>query len=65
MQNAPLLLGAACSRYSARVRSYLIKKRIAYVERVPTLWTYNVTIARRFGDAAVPVLITPEGEWIA
>ena len=65
MQNVPLLLGAQCSRYSARVRSYLIKKGIAYVERVPTAWTYKVTIARRFGDAAVPVLITPEGEWIA
>jgi glutathione S-transferase len=65
MQNVPLLLGAQCSRYSARVRSYLIKKRIEYVERVPTIWTYDVTIARRFGDASVPVLITPEGEWIA
>jgi len=65
MQNVPLLLGAQCSRYSARVRSYLIKKRIQYVERVATVWTYQVTIARRFGDAAVPVLITPEGEWIA
>ena len=28
MQNVHLLLGAQCSRYSARVRSYLIKKRI-------------------------------------
>lgn len=65
MQNVPLLLGAVCSRYSARVRSYLVKKRIDYVERVPTIWTYNVTIARRFGDPTVPVLITPEGEWIA
>lgn len=65
MQNVPLLLGAQCSRYSARVRSYLIKKRIAYVERVPTAWTYKVTITRRFGDASIPVLITPEGEWIA
>jgi pimeloyl-ACP methyl ester carboxylesterase len=25
--------------YNARVRNYLIKKRIAYVEQVPTLWT--------------------------
>ena len=65
MQNVPLLLGAQCSRYSARVRSYLIKKDIPYVERVPTAWTFQVTIARRFGDPAVPVLITPEGEWIA
>lgn len=65
MQNVDLLLGALCSRYSARVRSYLIKKQIPYVERVPTGWTYGVTIARRFGDATVPVLITPDGEWIA
>ena len=65
MQKVDLLLGAQCSRYSARVRSYLIKKRIPYVERVPTGWTYGVTIARRFGDAAVPVLVTPEGEWVA
>jgi glutathione S-transferase len=65
MPNVPLLLGAQCSRYSARVRSYLIKKGIAHVERVPTAWTFQVTIARRFGDPAVPVLITPEGEWIA
>lgn len=65
MQNVPLLLGAQCSRYSARVRSYLIKKNIEYVERVPMAWTYFVTIARRFGDPAMPVLITPEGEWIA
>jgi glutathione S-transferase len=65
VQNVPLLLGAQCSRYSARVRSYFIKKRIAYVERVPTGWTFNVTIRRRFGDPAVPVVITPEGEWIA
>ncbi|MFO1398102.1 MAG: glutathione S-transferase family protein [Burkholderiales bacterium] len=65
MQNVPLLLGAQCSRYSARVRSYLIKKDIAYVERVPTAWTYAVTCKRRFGDHTMPVLIMPDGEWIA
>ncbi len=65
MQNVPLLLGAQCSRYSARVRSYLIKKDIDYVERVPTAWTFKVTIRRRFGDPAVPVLVMPDGEWIA
>jgi glutathione S-transferase len=64
MHNVPLLLGAQCSRYSARVRSCLIKKNIQYVERVPTLWTYKWTIARRFGDAQIPVLIMPDGEWL-
>ena len=65
MQNVPLLFGAICSQYSGRVRSYLIKKGVQYVERVPTIWTYKRTIARRFGDAAVPVLVMPDGEWIA
>lgn len=46
-------------------RSYLIKKDIAFVERVPTAWTYLVSIRRRFGDPAIPVLILPDGEWIA
>lgn len=65
MHNVPLLLGAVCSRYSARVRSYLVKKGIQYVERVPTAWTYFVTIRRRFGDPAIPVVIMPGGEWVA
>ena len=65
MQNVHLLLGAQCSRYSARVRSYLIKNGIQYVERTPSAWTFRVSIVRRFGDAALPVLITPDGEWIA
>lgn len=64
MHNVPLLLGAQCSRYSARVRSCLIKKNLQYVERVPTLWTYKWVIARRFGDARIPTLILPDGEWL-
>ena len=65
MHNVNLLLGAQCSRYSARVRSYLVKNGIQYVERTPSAWTFRVSIVRRFGDAALPVLVTPEGEWIA
>lgn len=64
MQNVHLLLGAQCSRYSARVRSYLIKKNIQYVERVPTAWTYLVSIRRRFSQSTLPVVIAPRGEWI-
>ena len=64
MHKVPLLLGAQCSRYSARVRSYLIKKGIQYVERVPSLVTYKWTVARRFGDAQMPILINRDGEWI-
>jgi glutathione S-transferase len=59
-----LLYGAQCSGYTARARSYLIKKNIAYVERVPSGWTYLVTVRRRFGQPTIPVLVTPAGEWV-
>lgn len=64
MQNVPLLYGAQCSRYSARVRSYLIKKGLQYVERVPSIWTYGWRIPRRFTEATMPVLAMPDGEWL-
>ncbi len=59
-----LLYGAQCSGYTARARAYLIKKSIAHVERVPSGWTYLVTIRRRFGQATIPLLVTPAGEWL-
>ena len=64
MHSVYLLYGAQCSGYTARARSYLIKKDIGYVERVPSGWTYLVTIRRRFGQPTIPVLVTPSGEWL-
>jgi glutathione S-transferase len=64
VQNVHLLIGAQCSRYSARARSYLVKKGVPYVERVPTAWTFFVSIARRFGTGTIPVVIAPSGEWL-
>ncbi len=52
------------SWYSAKARSYLQHKGILFVEKKPSLYTLRHTIARRCGDGAVPVLVTPEGEWI-
>jgi glutathione S-transferase len=59
-----ILLGWRVSWYTAKVRSYLQHRGIAHLERKPSLWTYKKRIPQHCGgDAAVPVLVTPEGEW--
>ena len=52
------------SWYSAKVRPYLRYRRLPFDERTPTFREYNVEIKRRVGHAVVPVVITPEGEWL-
>lgn len=52
------------SWYSAKVRPYLRYRRLPFDERTPTLREYNGEIRRRVGHAVVPVVITPEGEWL-
>jgi glutathione S-transferase len=52
------------SWYSAKVRPYLRFKGIRFEERTPTAWEYNVVIRRRCGHAVVPIVITPDGEWL-
>lgn len=64
--NQPFTLyGWRISWYSAKIRSYLQHKGIVHVERKPGIYTFKRTIPRRCGgDAAVPVVVTPEGEWL-
>jgi glutathione S-transferase len=57
-------IGCGLSLYAGKTRSYLIHKGIPFVERGPTLWDYLYAIPKRTGAAAVPVVITPEGEWL-
>jgi glutathione S-transferase len=52
------------SWYSAKVRPYLRYRRLPFDERTPTLREYRGEIRRRVGHAVVPVVITPEGEWL-
>ena len=59
-----LLYGQMLSWYSTKVRAYLKYKGIDYTERSPTLITYYWTIRRRFGDPAMPAVVTPDGEWL-
>jgi glutathione S-transferase len=58
------LYGQKLSWYSTKVRSYLLFKGIDFFEQSPTLITYYGTIRRRFGDPAIPVVVTPDGEWL-
>src|SRR5436190_6197317 len=57
------LYGWEVSYYTGKVRSYLRFKGIPYTEIAPTLFDYYVTLRRRTGVVAIPVMRTPEGEW--
>jgi glutathione S-transferase len=60
-----ILWGASWSLYTAKVRPYLIKKGIDYVEINPSHPEYNDRIVPAIGYFTVPVLETPDGEIIA
>lgn len=57
-------IGVQLSLYSGKTRAYLLHKRIPFVERASNPWEFFVTLPRRTHAAAVPVVITPEGEWL-
>ena len=51
------------SYYSGKLRAYLNYKRIPYVEKPPRLWTFP-KLKEKAGAGAIPVIVTPEGEWL-
>ena len=57
-------IGTELSLYSGKTRSYLRHKRIPFVERASNPWEFFFTVPRRTQALAVPVVITPEGEWL-
>lgn len=57
-------IGIPLSYYSAKLRSYLLQKGIPFRERGPTLVEFAWTMKRRTGAAAVPVLLTHDGQWL-
>jgi glutathione S-transferase len=59
------LYGSELSYYSGKTRSHLLHKGIPFVEQCPSAWQYLVAFPRRVGAAVVPVVRTPEGEWLA
>jgi len=65
MQNSRYTqIGVDLSLYSGKMRSYLLHKRIPFVERNTNAWELFCTIPRQTRASAVPVVITPEGEWL-
>jgi glutathione S-transferase len=57
-------IGIPLSFFSAKTRSYLRYKGIPFDERGPTLLEFAFTLERRTQAAALPVLLTPAGEWL-
>ncbi len=57
-------IGIELSLYSGKSRSYLLHKRIPFVERDTNPWELFRTIPHRTHASAVPVVITPDGEWL-
>lgn len=58
------MIGAELSLYSGKLRSYLIQKAIPFVERGSGPLEFAWTIPRHTNARAVPVLITPQDEWL-
>lgn len=58
------LVGTPVSLYSGKMRSYLRHKRIPYFERDTNPWELQVTFARKLNAVAVPVVVTPQGEYL-
>lgn len=57
-----VMYGAEFSLYSGKLRSYLRKKAIPFVERAPSVLTYKRFIVPRTGVRFIPVLHTPDDE---
>lgn len=64
MNPAYTFYGVHLSLYSGKLRAYLRFKGIPYVEQAPSFVTFNFTIKRKTGDSVVPVLVSPEGQWM-
>lgn len=57
------LLAWPLSLYSGKARAYLRYKGIAHVEKPIRLWDFR-TIRRKTGAVVMPVVVTPQGEWL-
>ena len=51
------------SLYSGKARAYLRYKDIPHVEKTIRLWDFK-TIKQKTGAVVMPVVVTPEGEWL-
>jgi glutathione S-transferase len=56
------LYGSYASYYTAKTRTYLRKKGIDFVERLPSDPVFRETVRPASGSHRIPQLLTPEGE---
>jgi glutathione S-transferase len=63
MMRDHLLYGWELSLYSGKARAYLRHKQIPFREKRVTLWDMR-KIRRRTGANVMPVVVTPQGEWL-
>lgn len=64
MQDRYTLHGWHLSYYTGKVLCYLRYKGIAFDGPRASAWTLLRQVKRRFGAPVMPVLVTPQGEWI-
>ena len=57
-----ILFGAYASYYTAKVRVYLRKKGIPFVERLPSDPVFRDTVRPASGTHRIPQVLTPAGE---
>ncbi|TQV77412.1 glutathione S-transferase family protein [Aliikangiella marina] len=58
------LYGSPASYYTAKVKSYLRYKQIAFADQYATIWTYRKVIKPKTGVNFIPVVKTPEGAFL-
>ncbi|MDP6376576.1 MAG: glutathione S-transferase family protein [Pseudomonadales bacterium] len=64
MENGYTLYGSYASYYTAKTRSYLRKKGIPFVERLPSDPMFRNKVRPASGSHRIPQLLTPEGNVI-
>lgn len=52
------------SYFSGKTRAYLRYKDIPFVEKPIDYYHFNILAPRKTGAAVMPIVITPEGEWL-
>lgn len=64
MSNKYLLYGWRVSYYTAKVRCYLKYKNIPFEEKLMNLYDLNFQVNKKVNAKVMPVLLSPDGEWI-
>ena len=59
-----VLYGWQLSYFTGKVRCYLRHKDIPFDDRPVDLYTLMVRVRQRTGAVVMPVLVTPEGQWL-